>query len=126
MLKHWAIVKSPFGTGRGPFAVFPGHQGLCPRSSWQRNVTQPSGQDARARTVCQSVKSHPFGELILFQECSFPKFLICLLELGLCVHYDWPIPGDGLLEWFSRDEQKPNSFISGLDRYLIAAIKEDE
>ncbi len=49
-----------------------------------------------------------------------------LLELGLRVHDDGPVPGDRLPDRPSRHQKEPDALLAGLDRHLIAAVEEDE
>src|ERR1700745_3570428 len=42
-----------------------------------------------------SVRSRVLGALLRFEECSAIKIFECLPELGLGVHYDRTIPGNG-------------------------------
>ena len=47
-------------------------------------------------------------------------------QFGLRVHHDRSVPRDGFSKRFPRDEQKPDSFFAGLDRYLVATVEENE
>ena len=49
-----------------------------------------------------------------------------LLQLGLRVHRDWSIPGDGPPKRLPRDEQKPDARFASLGRGLIATVEENE
>src|SRR5437660_2484157 len=64
--------------------------------------------------------------LLLFQECPLLQFLERLPELLLGVHDDRAVPGHGLLERLSRDEEEPDSVVSGLYFELIAPIEENQ
>ena len=46
-----------------------------------------------------------------------------LLQLGLSVHHDRPIPGDRFLDRLTRDKQKPDAFVAGLDRDFVTAVE---
>src|SRR5262245_54289485 len=49
-----------------------------------------------------------------------------LLQLGLGVHHDRPVPGDRLLDRLAGDEQEADTFLAGLHRHLVAAVEHDE
>jgi hypothetical protein len=46
-----------------------------------------------------------------------------LPELLLRIHYDRAIPSDGFLERLSRDEQKSDSIIPGLNSNFVTPVK---
>src|SRR5215472_4096897 len=49
-----------------------------------------------------------------------------LLQLGLGVHHDRPIPGDWLLDRLARDKQEPNALVTSLDRHFVAAVEQHQ
>jgi hypothetical protein len=70
-----------------------------------------------ARCNCNiAVTSQP-----LLMKVPSSKLARSLLQLGLRVHHDRSIPGDGVPERFPRDEQKYRILLfASLDRDLIA------
>src|SRR5215467_873845 len=60
------------------------------------------------------------------QKCSALEVLESLPELLLRVHYDRAVPGHRLFERLSRNEEEPDSLVSGVDRDLVAAVEERE
>src|SRR2546428_6055670 len=61
-----------------------------------------------------------------FQECSFPQFLVRVLQLGLRVHDDWTVPRHWFLERFAGNQQEADAILAGLHCHFISAIKKDE
>src|SRR5262245_39719974 len=49
-----------------------------------------------------------------------------LLQLGLGVHHDRPVPGDRLLDRLARDQQEADALVARLHRDLIAAVEYHE
>src|SRR5215510_16525097 len=49
-----------------------------------------------------------------------------LLELGLRVHHDRAVPGDGFLDRLAGDEQEAHAFVAGLHGNLVATVEHDE
>src|SRR5437588_1356250 len=66
------------------------------------------------------------SSLIGFQECSFPQFLVRVLQLSLRVHHDWTVPRHRFLERFAGNQQEADAILAGLHCDFISAIKEDE
>src|SRR5262249_51812442 len=66
-------------------------------------------------TTLSSVQEGPTLELLE----RLPKLL-------LRIHHDRPIPGYRLLDWFSRNEEEPDSVVAGLHLHLIAPVEEYE
>src|SRR5207244_4923551 len=61
-----------------------------------------------------------------FKERPVLKFGECLLQLLLRIHHDGTVPGNRLLKRLSRNQQKANSIIPGLNRHFVAAVKQYE
>ena len=76
------------------------------------------------RHGCDATSTANDGSAAL-DEGPVPKLAGRLLQLGLRVHHDRSVPGDGFPEAV-LDEQKPDSFFAGLDRYLVATVEENE
>ena len=49
-----------------------------------------------------------------------------LLQLGLRVHDDGPVPGDRLLDRLARNQQEADALLAGLNRDLIAAVEQHQ
>ena len=62
---------------------------------------------------------------IALDEGPVPKLASRLSQFGLRVH-ERSIPRDAFSKRFPRDEQKPEPFFAGLDRYLVATVEENE
>src|SRR5262249_14158712 len=62
----------------------------------------------------------------LLDERAVVQLAECLLQLGLRVHHDRSVPGDRLFDRLARYQQEADSFLAGLHRYLVAAVKYDE
>ena len=69
---------------------------------------------------------HRSDDSAALDEGPISKLANGLLQLGLRVHHDGSIPGDGLPKRFPRDEQKPDSLFASLNRDLIATVEENE
>src|SRR6201999_2815823 len=46
-----------------------------------------------------------------------------LLQLALCIHDDWSVPGDRLLDRLARDEQEADAIVAGLHGGLVTRIE---
>src|SRR5438445_9682386 len=66
------------------------------------------------------------SSLIGFQECSFPQFLVRVLQLSLRVHHNGAVPGHWFLEGLAGNQQEADAILAGLHCDFISAIKEDE
>src|SRR5215471_20763040 len=49
-----------------------------------------------------------------------------LLQLGLGVHHDRPVPGDGLLDRLARDQQETDALLARLHGDLVAAVEQHQ
>src|SRR5258708_637398 len=49
-----------------------------------------------------------------------------LLQLGLGVHHDRPVPGDRLADRLAGDKQEPDALVAGLDGNVVAAVEDDQ
>src|SRR5271166_5059190 len=78
----------------------------------------------RNQSISNSVRLPPRS--LRLQECPPLKVLECLLELLLGVHHDRSVPRDGFLKRFSREEEKPDPFVTRLHRNVVAPVKEYE
>ena len=56
----------------------------------------------------------------MLDERAVLQFAHCLLQLGLGVHHDRPVPGDRLFDRFPGHQQKPDAGLAGLHRSEIA------
>src|SRR5215470_19479241 len=63
---------------------------------------------------------------LCLQKCSALEFLESLPELLLRVHYDRAVPGHGLLDRLSRNQEEADPLVTGVDRDLVAAVEERE
>src|SRR5262245_16621747 len=50
----------------------------------------------------------------------------CLLQFGLSIHHDWPVPGDWFLDRFSGHQQETNAVLACLHRDLVAGIEQHQ
>src|SRR5438552_4703156 len=50
--------------------------------------------------------------LIGLQECSFPQFLVRVLQLSLRVHHDWAVPRHWFLERFAGNQQEADAILA--------------
>src|SRR5262245_56571670 len=66
----------------------------------------------------------PFS--VALDKSPIPQLARCLLQLGLRVHNDGPVPGDGFLKGLARHEQEAHAFLAGLHSDLVAAIEENK
>ena len=68
----------------------------------------------------------PMKRVLLFQERAFLQLQVRFLELLLRVHDDGAVPGHGLFQRFSGDEEETDAFVAGLHHDLVALIEEHE
>ena len=45
-----------------------------------------------------------------------------LLQLGLRVHHDRPVPGDRLFDWLAGHEEEANTLLAGLHEHVRAIV----
>jgi hypothetical protein len=62
----------------------------------------------------------------ILQERPLFQFRKRLAELLLCVHHDGAVPGHGLLQGFSGNQEEADAVFAGLYHDLIAPVKEDQ
>jgi hypothetical protein len=67
----------------------------------------------------------PASHLFL-KKRSLLKFFKGLLELFLCVHDDWTVPGHGFFQRLPGDQEESDSIVAGLHSNFVAAIKDNE
>src|SRR5580704_8717399 len=78
-------------------------------------------------TICPFRSSYSAPKrTALSDKCPGAQLTERLLQLGLRVHHDRPMPGDGLFDRFARHQKEANSLIAGLHRYLVAAVEQYE
>ena len=58
--------------------------------------------------------------------CAVAQLAHRLLQLGLRVHHDRPVPGDRLLDRLAGHQQEADALLAGLHRDLVAAVEHDE
>src|SRR5580700_5854050 len=62
----------------------------------------------------------------LLDERAGPQLGKSLLQFGLRVHHDRPVPGDRLLDRLAGDEEKADALFAGLHRDLVATVEQNE
>src|SRR5207253_348098 len=71
----------------------------------------------------------PFLSLFLYSrgdEGSLPEFLQRLLDLLLCVHHEWTIPCNGLVQRFPGNQQKAHRCLTRDHLHMVAVTQHDE
>src|SRR5260370_9273621 len=94
--------------------------------SARRRQNHAVSEDRGAIETFSNEQSIPLHAARLPEKGSLLQFRECLLQLLVRVHHDGPVPCDGFLERFARDEQEAHSLFSTLDRASFAAVKGHE
>src|SRR5471030_1589523 len=93
---------------------------MCPRqTSSQRN----NGSAGQPKEITANRVVSPSA---LFDERAGAELRDRLPQLRLGVHHDRSIPGDRLLERFSRHEQEPDALAARLYHDLVSAVEQHE
>src|SRR5580658_9895619 len=86
-----------------------------------------SGLRADCGSFSCSARARRFARALLMpDEFARLQFVHRLLQLGLRVHHDRPVPRHRLLERLAADKQEANPLRPGLHHDLVAAIEENE
>src|SRR5260370_16920300 len=93
--------------------------------SGRRRKNHAVSEDRGAIETFSNEQSIPLHAARLPEKGSLLQFRECLLQLLLRVHHDGPVPCDGFLERFARDEQEAHSIFSSLHRDFVAAVTDD-
>src|SRR5260370_38805242 len=93
--------------------------------SARRRQNQAVSEDRGAIEAFANEQSIALHAARLPEKGSLLQFRECLLQLLLRVHHDGPVPCDGFLERFARDEQEAHSIFSSLHRDFVAAVTDD-
>src|SRR5689334_23649803 len=64
--------------------------------------------------------------LLLPDERAVAQLAHRLVQFGLRVHHDRPVPGDRLLDRLARHQQEADALLAGLHRDLVAAVEHDQ
>src|SRR5260370_7107402 len=90
----------------------------------RRRQNHAVSEDRGAIETFSNEQSIPLHAARLPEKGSLLQFRECLLQLLLRVHHDGPVPCDGFLERFARDEQEAHSIFSTLDLAFVAPVKQ--
>src|SRR5215475_1137572 len=99
---------------------------MYPRRSHARPGRARSGGEADCPERRPADRMKELLPRFCFQKRPALQVLERLPELLLRVHYDWAVPGHGLLDRLSRNQEEPDSLVPGVDRDLVAAVEEYE
>src|SRR5579871_918048 len=109
------LAQTAQSTARVLFMVLP--QSAYPARTAARRII-PSTRPVQDARDCVALPVLDEGAVVQLRDR--------LLQLSLGVHHDRAVPRDRLLDGLARDQQEADAFVSGLDRHLVTAVKQNQ